>query len=330
MSALISVIVPIYKVEQYLTRCVDSIMNQTYQNLEIILVDDGSPDRCPYICDEYASQDSRVKVIHKENGGLSDARNVGMKIVSGEYVCFIDSDDWIELSMIETLYNLLIAHDCDISSGGIKMVWEDNRPFQVLYPFEGCHVLEDKEYALDCLMSNQYLVPMVWNKLYKTEIIKDIDFPKGKNHEDEYWSWRVISNANKIVCLETPMYNYLQRSGSIMRGSNFNPMFVLEAHCIRYEYITSHFPKLRDKCCINLLYICLFQAQRAKLVLNKNQYKYYYKQIRKIVKEHKPRTEYMKSLVLKRRVRISSIYYFFGMVCFVQNILGIGNETNIA
>ena len=252
-----------------------------------------------------------------------------MKTITGKYVCFVDSDDWIEVSMLEMLYNLLIIHDCDISSCGIKMVWEDNRPFQLLCPFKGCHVLEDKEYALECLISNHYLVQTVWNKLYKTETIKEIDFPEGKNNEDEYWSWRAIANANKIVCLDTPMYNYLQRSGSIMRGSNFNPMFALEAHCIRYEYVTSNFPKLQDMCCEKLLYTCLFQAQRAKLLLNKKQYRTYYKPIRQIVKEHKPRIEYMKSLCVKKRIRISSIYHFFGVVCFVQNALGIGNKTNI-
>ena len=105
MNPMISVIVPIYNVEKYLARCVDSIVNQTYKNLEIILVDDGSPDRCPQMCDDYAEKDSRIKVIHKKNGGLSDARNAGMAVATGEYISFIDSDDWIETSMFELLLN---------------------------------------------------------------------------------------------------------------------------------------------------------------------------------------------------------------------------------
>lgn len=120
MNPLISVIVPIYNVEKYLVRCVDSIVNQTYKNLEIILVDDGSPDRCPQMCDDYAEKDSRIKVVHKKNGGLSDARNAGMAVATGEYISFIDSDDWIETSMFELLLNNIFQYDCEISCGGIK------------------------------------------------------------------------------------------------------------------------------------------------------------------------------------------------------------------
>ena len=114
MNPLISVIVPIYNVEKYLARCVDSIVNQTYKNLEIILVDDGSPDRCPQMCDDYAEKDSRIKVVHKKNGGLSDARNAGMAVATGEYISFIDSDDWIETSMFELLLNNIFQYDCEI------------------------------------------------------------------------------------------------------------------------------------------------------------------------------------------------------------------------
>ena len=117
MNPMISVIVPIYNVEKYLARCVDSIVNQTYKNLEIILVDDGSPDRCPQMCDDYADKDSRNKVIHKKNGGLSDARNAGMAVATGEYISFIDSDDWIETSMFELLLNNIFQYDCEISCG---------------------------------------------------------------------------------------------------------------------------------------------------------------------------------------------------------------------
>lgn len=125
MDPMISVIVPIYNVEKYLARCVDSIVNQTYKNLEIILVDDGSPDRCPQVCDDYAEKDSRIKVVHKKNGGLSDARNAGMAVATGEYISFIDSDDWIETSMFELLLNNIFQYDCEISCGGIMMVWEN-------------------------------------------------------------------------------------------------------------------------------------------------------------------------------------------------------------
>ena len=124
-NPLISVIVPIYNVEEYLNRCVESIVNQTYQKLEIILVDDGSPDNCPRMCDDWAKKDSRIKVIHKENGGLSDARNAGMKITTGEYISFIDSDDYIETCMIEILYEAIKKYDCDIASCRVRIVMDD-------------------------------------------------------------------------------------------------------------------------------------------------------------------------------------------------------------
>lgn len=126
MDKLISVIVPIYNVEKYLTKCIESIINQTYENLEIILVDDGSPDNCPIICDEYAKRDSRVKVIHKKNGGLSDARNAGLDIATGEYIMFIDSDDFVEIDMMESMMNNMIDNNVDLVVCNIKYIYDNS------------------------------------------------------------------------------------------------------------------------------------------------------------------------------------------------------------
>ena len=124
--ALISVIIPVYKVEEYLENCIQSVIKQTVSDLEIILVDDGSPDQCPEICDLWADKDSRIKVIHKENGGLSDARNAGMKVATGEYVSFIDSDDYISLDFYETLLETIVDNDSDIVECGVVKFYEDN------------------------------------------------------------------------------------------------------------------------------------------------------------------------------------------------------------
>ena len=135
-KACISVIVPVYKVEPYLDRCVQSVVNQTYPNLEIILVDDGSPDQCPVMCDTWAKKDPRIRVIHKKNGGLSDARNAGMAAASGEYISFVDSDDWIAPEMLERLVKALERDDSDIAACAVEMVWEDgreNKTLTVLY-----------------------------------------------------------------------------------------------------------------------------------------------------------------------------------------------------
>jgi glycosyltransferase involved in cell wall biosynthesis len=331
MNELISVIVPVYNVEKYLSRCVDSIINQTYKNLEIILVDDGSPDNCPAMCDEYVKKDSRIKVIHKENGGLSDARNAGMKVAKGDYIGFVDSDDWIELNMLERLLSEIIKNNCDVASCGVKMVWEDNsKKSRMLFPIDADCVIDGTENALDSLMFDNRIIQTVWNKIYKKSIIENILFPVGKINEDEYWSWRAIAKSKRVICLSEPMYNYVQRSGSIMRSNSFNPMCVIEAHCLRYNFIVNNYPNLQDKCCINLLYSCLYQAQRAKLLLEKEKYKEYYKEIKKVVKLHKPRKEALQNFSVKKKVRIKSIYNCFGLVCLIQNMLGIGNETNIS
>lgn len=329
MKDKVSIIVPIYKVEAYLDKCVESIVNQTYSNLEIILVDDGSPDNCPKICDEWAKKDERIRVIHKPNGGLSDARNAGMAVATGEYISFVDSDDWIECNMIETLYNEIIFSDSDIAACGIRMVWDDGRSDKILTKMCGKKVFYSTEETMLNLMQEMCILQTVWNKLYKRKNIENIAFPVGKINEDEFWTWKAIANSNKVVFIDIPLYNYLQRSGSIMRNGSFNPLYVIEAKVERKEYIKTNIPALYDLCCADLLYTCLFQAQRAKLLLDKDSYIKYYKKIKSVVKCNKPSSSYVKELPIKKRLRISSIFYFFGIVCKIQNLLRIGNKSNI-
>lgn len=178
MEEKISVIVPIYKVEDYLHRCVESIINQAYTNLEIILVDDGSPDNCPKICDEYAEKDSRIKVIHKENGGLSDARNTGLLVATGEYISFIDSDDYIDINMYKSIITYMEEHDLDIAECGIKHVY-NNKIKQNDKLDKSIHVFNSEE-ALKELMLERRFHQTVWNKLYKTKLIKIFFLKKEK------------------------------------------------------------------------------------------------------------------------------------------------------
>ena len=211
---LISVIVPVYRVEAYLDKCISSIVNQTYTNLEIILVDDGSPDNCPAICDAWAARDCRIKVIHKANGGLSDARNAGMKVAGGELMGFVDSDDWISSDMYQRLYENMLEHDSDIAACGVEMVWENDTPSRMLTK-SGCNVLEAQE-AMQASIEESWLKQPVWYKLYKTDMIQDISFPVGKHHEDVFWSYQAIGRARRVSVFDHPCYFYLQRSGSIM------------------------------------------------------------------------------------------------------------------
>ena len=170
-SPLVSVIVPIYKVEPYLRRCLDSIVNQTYRKLEIILIDDGSPDKSPQICDEYAAKDSRIKVIHKENGGLSDARNVGLDICKGKFFSFVDSDDWINERYIDILLNIAIETKADITIGEHKRIY-DNQPF--FDEKENVQILSSQE-ALNILFQRTHLSFILsWGKLYRNILFSDI------------------------------------------------------------------------------------------------------------------------------------------------------------
>lgn len=329
MNPLISVIVPIYNVEKYLARCIDSIVNQTYKNLEIILVDDGSPDSCPQMCDDYAKKDSRIKVVHKKNGGLSDARNAGMAVATGEYISFIDSDDWIETSMFELLLNNIFQYDCEISCGGIMMVWENGGKKEPLFPIDKTVVIKGTKEAILDLIQKKHIIQPVWNKLYKKSVIKDVPFPVGKINEDEYWSWKAVSRANGVVCSETVVYNYLQRNNSIMHSDKYNPLFVLEAKCEMCDFIDEKYPEIGDICREDFIYTCLFQALRTKNILGKDKIKLYIPQIKSYAKKYKLSKKYFKSLPIKKKFRLISISNCFGLVCNLQNALNIGNKSNI-
>ena len=179
----ISIIVPIYNVEKYLEKCIKSILSQTYKNLEIILVDDGSPDKCGMICDKYKEIDDRIIVIHQENKGLSGARNTGLKNANGKYVCFIDSDDYINEHMIETLYENLIKTGSDISICDFFQV-KENENIKIK-KIENAVKIMNKQECLKKLLYHKYKLDIVtWNKLYKQELFNNIEFPEGKIYED--------------------------------------------------------------------------------------------------------------------------------------------------
>ena len=220
----ISVIVPIYNVEKYLRVCVDSIINQTYKNLEIILVDDESPDNCPAICDEYKEKDNRIKVIHQKNKGLSGARNSGIDISTGKYLVFLDSDDYLELDAIEILYNSLKQYNVKISICGRNYVFENNKKI--------CKIKEsvEKKYnfeeAIEEMNKFYYFDMSAWGKLYSRDLFDNIRFPVGKLSEDYFVMYKLFKNANQVSYTSAPLYNYLQRQNSISRNKKINEDFI--------------------------------------------------------------------------------------------------------
>ena len=213
MNDKISIIVPIYKVEGYLKKCIDSIVNQTYDNLEIILVDDGSPDSCPVLCDQYASRDTRVKVIHKENGGLSDARNAGVKISTGDYIIFIDSDDFIEANMIELMYQqakqrnadmVVMTHRYEGKAETASFSYRTSMQIETLSGVE----------ALNLMLSR--IGWTAWGKLIKRKIALQFDFIKGKLYEDMDYIPKVTLASSIVVVMLSGLYHYVIRDDSIM------------------------------------------------------------------------------------------------------------------
>lgn len=272
-NPLISIIVPVYNVESYLQRCLDSIISQTYSNLEIILVDDGSPDKCPQICDKYATGDNRIVVIHKENGGLSDARNVGLNICKGEYISFIDSDDWVSLEYINELYTSIKETNADIAIVNHKHVTSfPTREIQE----KRCIKLFSKQQALFELIAKQHQPFVVsWGKLYRKEMFSNIRFPKGKYHEDEFTSHLLINAATKIVYSNKTLYFYFQRSNSITSTSHITD--AIESFEARLRFVIENnfenlIPLAASNLCWKHLNLCFqkhINKEDYKQVLNK-------------------------------------------------------------
>lgn len=244
----ISVIVPVYKVESYLHKCIDSILNQTYTNLEIILVDDGSPDRCPAICDEYAEKDQRIRVIHKKNGGLSDARNAGLDIMTGDYVAFVDSDDWIEPDMYETLIASLCMFNADMAFGGVADDLEQNGTVTEVKtsnygekPFSENKLAAMKRYF--------YGSWAAWDKLYKAELFDEIRYPLGEINEDEAIVLQLLEHCEIVCYTNKVFYHYIRRmDGHSITTSSFSVKKLdWYRHCkANLEWIKEHHPELTD------------------------------------------------------------------------------------
>ena len=248
---LISIIVPVYRVEKYLEKCVDSLIKQTYTNLEIILVDDGSPDACPAMCDEFAKNDARIKVIHKVNGGLSDARNAGLEIAKGEYIGFVDSDDFIAVDMYEIMLRSIQINNSDIACCNYLQISEDG----ALYPNQKLPLKDecvDKNTAFNILVEFGGYYGVAWNKLYSREIIEGIRYPKGRKYEDFFVIAEIINKCKKISHINRAMYYYVRRVGSITLDKDlikdldlgyaliWMRMFAIENHisCL-HEYSTN-------------------------------------------------------------------------------------------
>ncbi len=262
MKPIISVIIPVYKVEPYLRRCVDSVIGQTYQNLEIILVDDGSPDRCGEMCDELAQKDSRIRVLHKENGGLSDARNAGLDVMNGEYVGFVDSDDWISPNMYEVLLDRLIAEKAQISCCGMVRCTDNGELFSLNPNREEKFTLSGEAAQME-LLRNYRITNSMNDKLFSADIFNDLRMKKGVLFEDMQLQYRCIAKASRVTYIGAPLYCYYMAPGSISRGKytfkHYDEVLNSEE---RIRYYEEYFPN-----CVPLAYamhidICMSVVQK--------------------------------------------------------------------
>lgn len=300
MSEFISVIVPVYKVEEYLDECIASIVSQTHQNLEIVLVDDGSPDNCGAMCDAWAAKDSRIRVIHKPNGGLSDARNAGIDIAAGEYIAFVDSDDYIKPDMLEKLLAAMDRENADIAACGILNCEADRR---IAW---GCRDFTGTSEQILALLYNDTAYPVAaWNKLYRRACWRDLRFPVGKTCEDAFTTYQLVNDTNLIVMIPEALYCYRIRPGSIMTSAfSLKKMDEEEAWRCNYQFIEKHYPRLKTKAFD-------FYLQRVNVLIHtisaEDQINYaeQYRMLRNILKEHFGHVLLSSRLGWKQRIRLA-------------------------
>ena len=262
---LISVVIPVYNVETYLEECLQSVVDQTYQNLQIILVNDGSTDGSLTICKSFAQKDQRILALSQENAGLSAARNTGIKAATGKYITFIDSDDAIHPDMIEHLHNMLKQHNADMTVCQKEFTNEESKaiPCDQYYPDR---IISGNRNCMKFFFEDNGLDTTAWGKLYKTEMFAEISYPEGKYHEDIYTTYRLIALCDKIVTSAQRLYFYRQRTGSIIHAS-FSPKHLdaVEGSLLRAEFISAHYPPLKTLAQSKIIYTansCVLKLMR--------------------------------------------------------------------
>lgn len=296
---LVSVVVPVYNVEKYLRRCIDSIILQSYINLEIILVDDGSLDSSGNICDEYLKKDKRIKVIHQKNGGLSAARNTGIKKSIGKYICFIDSDDYVEKDYVKIMYDKIILDDSDIVICNYKRIYENKELL--------CNA--------DKFHTEYFLTPSAWNKFYKKNLFDDVKYIENKYYEDLGTTPILIMKSSKISYVSDYLYNYVQNNNSIMKKSNDRIFEIYDIlnYIKKYAEDNNYYDNYKDR--IEIAYI--FHILIGTTYRCKNHEKYSLKMVKDIKKHVKDVfPKWYKNKNIKKLNFVYRVFLFFYRINF--------------
>ena len=276
IEPLVSVIVPVYNVEKYLEKCVNSLLQQTYKNIEIILVNDGSTDESGKMCDNLAQEDDRIKVFHKKNGGLSDARNYGVERATGEYIGFVDSDDYIEEDMYEKLYKAIQRSQADMAECSMTRIYKNYS--EKFYRGDNFQIdLDDEAYVREYI-DNVRLYGSAWCKLLKKEIAEKVKFPVGKIYEDCFYTLDLVKYLKKVTVISDSLYNYYIREGSITTKSfSHSNMDYIECINSWEDYIDNYFPQFKQLMLKRkvIAYLSIFnQTLELKQRKNNEDYKY--------------------------------------------------------
>lgn len=312
----VSVIVPIYNVEQYLRQCLDSIIKQTYKNIEIILVNDGSPDESGAIADEYKAKDERIKLIHKENGGLSDARNQGMKEATGEFTMFVDSDDWLNLSTIETMIHTCLHLKADVIQSAFYYTYQDKLLIDRRYLEKSKEPITlNRQELMSELVRNKYVKNFAWGKLYKTKLIKDIPFKKGVLFEDVFWAHQVMHRVKTYAILNDVFYYYRQRDDSIVSAYSPRNLDMIQGLKERHTFIKRHYTTLTSESYKNILKMNLIHYHLLQRHKEKDADKMHRKEIQFYIKSNyeKLKQSVMDDPHLQRQLFLFSIHPYLNM-----------------
>lgn len=318
---LISIIVPIYNVEKYLDRCIDSLLKQTYSNIDIILVDDGSTDNCPNICDSWSQKDKRVRVVHQNNKGAAAAKNTGLKEALGDLIAFCDADDYLHVDMLQIMSDCMDRTKSDIVICGVNWVTESG---SVIRTEKSNNTELYQPDAMRNLLENRKIKEQVWDKLYKRQCLENILFIEKKKIDDVFWTYKVIGNAQKIAIIHDPLYYYTQRESSVM-GIGYQDYWIqaLEAYLLRCEYINERYPELYNDALSCLIKTCMYHMQMALNDKKKKNDKVLISELIKIIQYEKKGNIY-EGQNIKQKVWLWCFVHAPVKTCLVRNTLRIG------